>query len=1034
MPIQRCKNTSGKLGYKFGQSGKCYTGYGALAKAKAQEAAILATGWTANAQSSGKPKRRAPNPLRMDPTRTATLRSAFEVELSKRFNRIKRAVRELIVDEDAFGLRDKSPIAVNALALEQIIANYNLNQPHQAVENTRWKFHAAPKQLAMFLQWVHGQVQTEIIGEEDDEGGASGKGLLKYIQKGYQQGAARAFDDQRVQARAQLHGGAEQLAFYQGTREEFLRSAFSQPESIEKVQLLASRTLTDLKNVTDVMATHMSRELVDGLTRGENPLTIARSMAKVVDGIGKNRAKLIARTECLPGDTIVDSAMVRAVFRRSYSGPMVEVVTRGSRKFSATPNHPMLTQDGWVSAGSLKKGDKLICNGWKQDSRSTGNDDVIGSPTTLREIYNSLSAVGVGERVRCRKPDFHGDGVNSDVNIFRPDRELSIGRFTPLNQPALKNVFTPSGKAASRFCPDCGGLLPINQRVCFRCGSEWNSQLQEAAFDDAPVYPEVCCNPANRLSSNVSLLDSAEVDVGSVLVANPTTLPRVDLCGRVRSANALLSQNFTDPLLVGADSDSHFPLGETAQVEVDDVLTVKIRPFSGHVYNLQTVDGYYTINSLYTGNTIRAHAEGQLDALEQMGVEKVGVMVEFSSTPDGRRCARCAALEGIVLKVKEAHGLIPVHPQCRCSYIPANVGEPTKDQVRGKQRIQQAIDRSIRAEIPKKLTTKRTLAQQKKLSKWAGADLQLSKKRPKSVLNTENVYNRTYQRDSRGRFGSGGGGGGGGMSNAKRKGKRWVMEDGFELPEHVPKNIPPAWKQVKVSTNKQDELLVTGLDSKGRTQRVYSDAHCIKVAKAKFARNNELRKKRKAIRKELNQDVKRPEVREEAACLRLIQETGIRPGSRRDTMAEKQAYGGVTLQGKHVVVKGEKVRLQFTGKKGVNLDIPVNDKTIAKDLMARKRTVGSRGDLFNTSQSKLSEYAHTKDGGGFKTKDFRTAKGTSTAIGLVSKAPVPQNPKEYKKAVRGVATKVSQVLGNTPTVALQSYIDPAVFSGWRTAS
>jgi hypothetical protein len=47
MPLQRCKRGS-QRGWKFGASGKCFFGPRALAKARAQERAIRASGWTEN--------------------------------------------------------------------------------------------------------------------------------------------------------------------------------------------------------------------------------------------------------------------------------------------------------------------------------------------------------------------------------------------------------------------------------------------------------------------------------------------------------------------------------------------------------------------------------------------------------------------------------------------------------------------------------------------------------------------------------------------------------------------------------------------------------------------------------------------------------------------------------------------------------------------------------------------------------------------------------------------------------------------------
>ena len=57
--------------------------------------------------------------------------------------------------------------------------------------------------------------------------------------------------------------------------------------------------------------------------------------------------------------------------------------------------------------------------------------------------------------------------------------------------------------------------------------------------------------------------------------------------------------------------------------------------------------------------------------------------------------------------------------------------------------------------------------------------------------------------------------------------------------------------------------------------------------------------------------------------------------------------------------------------------------------------------------------------------------GTSTAREMVAKMKPPRSEKEYKKQVRAVAEAVAKRLGNTPIVALQSYISPTVFAKWR---
>lgn len=82
------------------------------------------------------------------------------------------------------------------------------------------------------------------------------------------------------------------------------------------------------------------------------------------------------------------------------------------------------------------------------------------------------------------------------------------------------------------------------------------------------------------------------------------------------------------------------------------------------------VDGFGRSRALTLARTelVRAHAEGQLLALERLGVERVGVAVEWAVTkgrdgkPDAKVCPLCRPLDGVVLSLQEAAGLLPRHP------------------------------------------------------------------------------------------------------------------------------------------------------------------------------------------------------------------------------------------------------------------------------------------------------------------------------------------------------------------------------------
>ena len=259
---------------------------------------------------------------------------------------------------------------------------------------------------------------------------------------------------------------------------------------------------------------------------------------------------------------------------------------------------------------------------------------------------------------------------------------------------------------------------------------------------------------------------------------------------------------------------------------------------------------------------------------------------------------------------------------------------------------------------------------------------------------------------------------------------------GKPLPKHIETlGIPPGWSDVKYNPDPEGDLLVTGRDAKGRLQPIYSERFAKKQAEAKFLRVQALAEEFDEIHaeNEANRKSRKPKIKDAADCMRLIMETGIRPGSDADTGAEKKAYGASNLLGQHLVIEKGQAFLRFTGKKGVDLSIPIEDPETVKMLKRRAKEAGADGHLFpNINEKHLLDYTHSLDGGNFKTKDFRTHLGTATALEEVRKAEgKPTNEKEYKKMVMAVAKKVSTKLGNTPTIALQSYINPVVFADWR---
>lgn len=256
---------------------------------------------------------------------------------------------------------------------------------------------------------------------------------------------------------------------------------------------------------------------------------------------------------------------------------------------------------------------------------------------------------------------------------------------------------------------------------------------------------------------------------------------------------------------------------------------------------------------------------------------------------------------------------------------------------------------------------------------------------------------------------------------------------GREVPAHLKKlRIPPAWKNVRVNLDPEASVIATGFDAKGRKQSVYSDSHHMRQAAAKFKRISNLKRDFDKLKERNKKHMQAGN--EAAAALAVIMATGIRPGSTRDTKADVQAYGATTLQSKHVKVNEDgTVTLNFVGKKGVEQSIHIADLELSKIIKQRKSDLPDTR-LFNTTYEELLDHTRRVSGGKYKPKDFRTLLASTEAGKMVANMDCCQTEKDYKKAVREVAKMVSSKLGNTPTVALQSYIDPTVFSRLRPAA
>jgi SPP1 gp7 family putative phage head morphogenesis protein len=183
----------------------------------------------------------------------------------------------------------KSLIKMNASGVLYIARLIWGKQVTANAERQVFRFQTTSQKMKSFQRWFKGQVKKEILSTD-----SKGKPWTdKYVDSAYRQATVRSYTDVHPEAVARSKD------FFQGGKDQFLRSAFAAPERVSKIELLYTRTFDQLEGITEAMGQEISRTLSSGLAEGRAPLQIAKEMAESIDGIERKRAEAIARTEII---------------------------------------------------------------------------------------------------------------------------------------------------------------------------------------------------------------------------------------------------------------------------------------------------------------------------------------------------------------------------------------------------------------------------------------------------------------------------------------------------------------------------------------------------------------------------------------------------------------------------------------------------------------------------------------------------------------------------------------------------------------
>ena len=244
----------------------------------------------------------------------------------------------------------------------------------------------------------------------------------------------------------------------------------------------------------------------------------------------------------------------------------MRIKTRSGGDLTGTPNHPILTDRGWVPLGELTEGDYVVRDMTDIKGMAPRHPDPQRPSPRVDQVHRFAAKNGVLHRVAGAPGDFHGDGTESDVDVVWTDRLLRNGREA----------------TATKFISDQSLALADVRAVLL-----------------ANEGPELGFGRSDHPSAHRGMGGSRET---LALLDRQASHPDRGMFGGGAQMNTGAAQSVIDDGAADIMEFSERVERFASLVVADEIIGVEWMPFAGHVYNLETSDGWYTANGMIAHN------------------------------------------------------------------------------------------------------------------------------------------------------------------------------------------------------------------------------------------------------------------------------------------------------------------------------------------------------------------------------------------------------------------------------------------------
>lgn len=264
---------------------------------------------------------------------------------------------------------------------------------------------------------------------------------------------------------------------------------------------------------------------------------------------------------------IASNTSVEAATEREYIGELVTIETRGGIKFTCTPNHPVLTDKGWIAAGALYEGCNILTSGFTENFCSWIYPNKNNVVPRIYDIYQLFSRISFVNRIARGLVNFHGDIPDTDVKVVFSPCFLQ-NRRKPLFFKKIKHFFFEfSDFEKATFSCKC--MIYKFTSLGWRSATRFIRFLRNFCF-----------------FFRGGMLKTKKLRFAKA--ANRTAV------FKKKTINSSSIQSFS-----ACDGIDRFPV----DVTVDDIISIKRREnVACHVYNLQTENQIYGVNESISQN------------------------------------------------------------------------------------------------------------------------------------------------------------------------------------------------------------------------------------------------------------------------------------------------------------------------------------------------------------------------------------------------------------------------------------------------